>query len=438
MEQPVENRFPPNPFANPEGFAKFVETARNTIAGKKNDATPAIQQTDTKPTTQEPPSSTARTAPAAPIPTTRKYAPNPFVDPQGFFEYAESIRLASGAIRIMEENVKDIGVSEILSYLGAKTGKADRNKWKYGGWNINVDGQKWFNFNDAGTKERPGKGIGPISLVGHLMSLDKEGAIKWLADEFGGRPDLEQIKAAAGKTTTKKKYVFVAPENCPENLGSVRDYLRDQRKIPPSLIERLISEGKVYADEKHNCVFFAHGDPGLAEVRGTRTNFKGLVPGSSRTVGFTVTPKRNAENKIDTTGIAIVEAAIDAQSLHVLRPDLFVISAAGANFEFPLKVVEEAVAMGYKVFAAFDDDEAGEAAADFLMEKYPNDVSRLSPSGFCKEKFPSDPANLTSDKPYKDWNALLQKHPEAGAEYERVYGGRSSGVSSNKKISKPF
>ncbi len=280
----------------------------------------------------------------------------------------ESSRMSDrrAEFRALTEKVRHIQTPLVLQALGAvgnQDGKA--NKYKLPGFgNIETSGQAWYCWNEG-----VGKG-GPIDLVMWVRNCEFPDAVRWLAEEFGERVDDEDIKAAKEDSRPKEKKTFDPPMRVDKNLPFVKHYLHYNRAIPMELIDDLVAQRKIYADEDRNCIFFSEG---IAEIRssfdgdsGGRSPVKKLADGSTRNFGFLVLadPERNEGS------VAICESSIDSMSYRVLNPGRSAISAAGAGFDFPLQIAEQTVANERACIAAFDADNAGDKAAQALFNHF--------------------------------------------------------------------
>lgn len=262
----------------------------------------------------------------------------------------------------LKEKVQDIQVALVMNHLGAEPFQdKDRSKWKIPGvGNITVTGQKWWNLNlEKG-------GFGPINLVMHAKGLTYAETISWLAEEFNEKIDDEDIKASARDKAPSEKKTFDPPIRNERYLPFVKHYLHFQRALPLELIEDLIAQRKIYADDDKNCIFYMEG---IAEMRSSFDDgevVKKLVTGSTRNMGFLVTADKNLNENC----IAICESSIDSISYRALNPGRSAISAAGAGREFPRKIAEEAIYNEMGVVAAFDADEAGDKASQNLFNHF--------------------------------------------------------------------
>ena len=262
----------------------------------------------------------------------------------------------------LKTKVDGIQLSLVMQMLGASGNQDnDKSKWKIPGiGNITVTGQMWYNL------EAESGGRGAVGLVRHAKNLKYHLAVRWLAAQFGESIDSDDIKASLDLMAVREKKTFNPPLKIEKNISFVRHYLRFTRKLPEQLIDTMIAQGRIYADENRNCVFASEG---IAELRSSFDGpdaVKKLVPGSTRKKGFLVLPDPHVNQKT----LAICESSIDALSYRALNPGHAAISSAGANRAFPRAIAEEAIESGFKVVAAFDADTAGDKASQALFNHF--------------------------------------------------------------------
>lgn len=264
----------------------------------------------------------------------------------------------------LKEKVKDIQMSLVMHLADAVGGQdGKRNKYKIEGLgNIELTGQKWFCWNlDHG-------GVGPIDFLMWAKKISFSQSVRLLAQEFGESVNSDDIKAAKTDGIVIKK-TFIPPNRVDKNIEFVKHYLHYNRAIPTEIIDELILDGKIYADEHRNCVFYANG---IAELRSTFDGdnaIKQLVPGSVRNDCFFV-PADLTQQQEGNESVAICESSIDAMSYRAFNPSISAVSSAGAGRDFPRKFADTLISNGVKVIAAFDADEAGDRASQSLFNHF--------------------------------------------------------------------
>jgi hypothetical protein len=263
--------------------------------------------------------------------------------------------------------LREIRLETVLEAVGAARDPKDRNNWKSASGRITVTGTKFFNH-DA---KRGGGGA--IDLVMHLQNCGFKEAVGFL----------ESLPAPEDETKIERVERSVVPAPAPENWQQVRRYLVEVRCLDEKIIDELHEVGTVYADKHQNAVFLSENRKG-AELRGTGSrNFHGyrgekgpfVLPGDPEFVAF-------------------CESAIDAVSFKLLQrpkydPTVYSFAGGAKNLiqRYALGLVEKGC---QNIFAAFDDDKAGEEFFEILFDALPeNSCIGLFPDGF------------------KDWNAEL-------------------------------
>jgi len=146
------------------------------------------------------------------------------------------------------DRARTIDLNTLLQHCGCTKDSQDKNKWHTPQGIISVTGHKFMNWT-LGIG-----GGGAIDLAIHLQGLTFKDAVFWLCETFTSPcvPKISQNRYPA-------KQPLKLPQRDDKKLGLVRNYLRDNRRIPIELIEKLILSGKLYADIKGNAVFLLLG-----------------------------------------------------------------------------------------------------------------------------------------------------------------------------------
>lgn len=264
--------------------------------------------------------------------------------------------------------LREIRLETVLEAAGSVRDPKDRHNWRTEVGRVTLTGQKFFNH-DA----KKGGG-GAIDLVMHLQNCGFKEAVGFL----------ESLPAPEDETKIERVERSVVPAPAPENWQQVRRYLVEVRCLDEKIIDELHEVGTVYADKHQNAVFLSENRKG-AELRGTGSrNFHGyrgekgpfVLPGEPEFVAF-------------------CESAIDAVSFKLLQrpkydPTVYSFAGGAKNLiqRYALGLVEKGCR---NVFAAFDDDKAGDGFVDCLFEVLPeNSHIWLLPEG-----------------DHKDWNSEL-------------------------------
>jgi hypothetical protein len=172
----------------------------------------------------------------------------------------------------LADQVRGIPLRDVLEHYGFEVrpeGTTLRAKDAH--HNIVVTGSRWFD-NKAGVG-----GGGAIDLVIHLAKVDFPAACRLLAAEFlplaAGRRALSFPRSWQESPHPEKKSfeelaaLYAVRED--SNWTIARDYLVEQRKIPPPLVDELHGRGSIYAnDHRPNpSLVFLHRDQ-RGKVRG--------------------------------------------------------------------------------------------------------------------------------------------------------------------------
>ena len=264
--------------------------------------------------------------------------------------------------QVLAQRVRAIPLERVLPLCGAQPDRADRRKWHTPAGVLSVTGPKFMNWN-LGVG-----GGGAIDLVIHLHHLDFKGAVAWLADHFpaalppepGPPPPASPLRL---------------PQPVPSQLARVRDYLLEQRRLPPAVSEPLLAAGTLYADTRANAVFLlrdGQSRPVGAELRGTTAaSWHGLAPGSQKDRGCFAVP---AEPR---PVVVLCESAIDAMSCFALHPHLRCLSTAGARPN--PRWLQLLLDQGCEIYCGFDADPTGEQMAHAMIAQHPG-IKRLRPT----------------------------------------------------------
>ncbi len=250
----------------------------------------------------------------------------------------------------------------------------------------------WFNHNAA-----VGSG-GAIDLALHLLGYDHENyttdQLKDALEELDSEVS-HALTTAEVKKSIKPKATLVVPPPNPDGVRKIRYYLSQVRKLPYSVIDIAMKQGRLYADERKNCVFLFGYDISQkivgVELRGTIPDkvYHKLVDGSVKSEPFLIV---GGSKKT----IAVGEAPISVLSYLALNPGITVASTAGAGKELPRDVVRKYLDMGYDVIYISDNDKAGHESYDFVVEE----VAISHPDAIIFRDHP--------DAEGEDWNDVLK------------------------------
>ena len=242
---------------------------------------------------------------------------------------------------------------------------------------LTVCGNKWFRHSQS-------KGGLPVDFVMEFYGKSFPEAVQMLTGEPGkAQPEADPAPSPA----------FRLPLRNVTN-ANILNYLTQERKLSPSLVNFFIVAGDIYEDAAyHNVVFVgrdADGHPRYASSRGIREKFRQDAAGAEKAFGF-------AHRGTDKQLLAF-EAPIDLLSFIELFPKNWqqhnYLSLGGVSGKALQQFLSERPDVE-RVFLCLDADKAGEDACKRLAALLPDTVSvtRIQP---CM----------------KDWNDVLVHRAE--------------------------
>ena len=242
---------------------------------------------------------------------------------------------------------------------------------------LTVCGNKWFRHSQS-------KGGFPVDFVMEFYGKSFPEAVQMLTGEPGEvQPEADPAPSPA----------FRLPMRNVTN-ANILNYLTQERKLSPSLVNFFIAAGDIYEDAAHhNAVFVgrdADGHPRYASSRGIREKFRQDAAGAEKAFGFA---HRGTDKQL-----LVFEAPIDLLSFIELFPKNWqqhnYLSLGGVSGKALRQVLSERPDVE-RVFLCLDADKAGEDACKRLAGLLPDTVSvtRIQP---CM----------------KDWNDVLVHRAE--------------------------
>ena len=242
---------------------------------------------------------------------------------------------------------------------------------------LTVCGNKWFRHSQS-------KGGYPVDFVMEFYGKSFPEAVQMLT----GEPDEAQPEADPAPSPA-----FRLPLRNVTN-ANILNYLTQERKLSPSLVNFFIAAGDIYEDAAHHNVVFvgrdADGHPRYASSRGIQEKFRQDAAGAEKAFGFA---HRGTDKQL-----LVFEAPIDLLSFIELFPKNWqqhsYLSLGGVSAKALQQFLSERPDME-RVFLCLDSDKAGEDACKRLAALLPNTVSvtRIQP---CM----------------KDWNDVLVHRAE--------------------------
>ena len=242
---------------------------------------------------------------------------------------------------------------------------------------LTVCGNKWFRHSQS-------KGGLPVDFVMEFYGKSFPEAVQMLTGEPGeAQPEADPAPSPA----------FRLPLRNVTN-ANILNYLTQERKLSPSLVNFFIAAGDIYEDAAHHNVVFvgrdADGHPRYASSRGIHEKFRQDAAGAEKAFGFA---HRGTDKQL-----LVFEAPIDLLSFIELFPKNWqqhnYLSLGGVSAKALQQFLSERPDME-RVFLCLDADKAGEDACKRLAALLPDTVSvtRIQP---CM----------------KDWNDVLVHRAE--------------------------
>ena len=242
---------------------------------------------------------------------------------------------------------------------------------------LTVCGNKWFRHSQS-------KGGLPVDFVMEFYGKSFPEAVQMLTGEPG------EAQPEAGPAPSP---AFRLPLRNVTN-ASILNYLTQERKLSPSLVNFFIAAGDIYEDSSHHNVVFvgrdADGHPRYASSRGINEKFRQDAAGAEKAFGFA---HRGTDKQL-----LVFEAPIDLLSFIELFPKNWqqhnYLSLGGVSGKALRQFLSERPDVE-RVFLCLDADKAGEDACKRLTALLPDTVSvtRIQP---CM----------------KDWNDVLAHRAE--------------------------
>ena len=240
-----------------------------------------------------------------------------------------------------------------------------------------VCGNKWFRHSQS-------KGGLPVDFVMEFYGKSFPEAVQMLTGETGEvQPEADPAPSPA----------FRLPLRNVTN-ANILNYLTQERKLSPSLVNFFIVAGDIYEDAAHHNVVFvgrdADGHPRYASSRGIREKFRQDAAGAEKAFGFA---HRGTDKQL-----LVFEAPIDLLSFIELFQKNWqqhnYLSLGGVSGKALRQFLSERPDVE-RVFLCLDSDKAGEDACKRLAGLLPDTVSvtRIQP---CM----------------KDWNDVLVHRAE--------------------------
>ena len=242
---------------------------------------------------------------------------------------------------------------------------------------LTVCGNKWFRHSQS-------KGGFPVDFVMEFYGKSFPEAVQMLTGEPGeAQPEADSAPSPAFRLQLRNV-----------TNANILNYLTQERKLSPSLVNFFIAAGDIYEDAAHHNVVFvgrdADGHPRYASSRGIHEKFRQDAAGAEKAFGFA---HRGTDKQL-----LVFEAPIDLLSFIELFPKNWqqhsYLSLGGVSGKALRQFLSERSDVE-RVFLCLDADKAGEDACKRLAALLPDTVSvtRIQP---CM----------------KDWNDVLVHRAE--------------------------
>ena len=242
---------------------------------------------------------------------------------------------------------------------------------------LTVCGNKWFRHSQS-------KGGFPVDFVMEFYGKSFPEAVQMLTGELSeAQPEVDPAPSLA----------FRLPLRNVTN-ANILNYLTQERKLSPSLVNFFIAAGDIYEDAAHHNVVFvgrdSDGHPRYASSRGIREKFRQDAACAEKAFGFA---HRGTDKQL-----LVFEAPIDLLSFIELFPKNWqqhnYLSLGGVSGKALQQFLSERPDVE-RVFLCLDADKAGEDACKRLAALLPDTVSvtRIQPTR-------------------KDWNEVLAHRAE--------------------------
>ena len=257
-----------------------------------------------------------------------------------------------------------VGLEKFLRAQGetlVRSGKEYR--WKAHD-SLTVYGNKWFRHSQS-------KGGLPVDFVMEFYGKSFPEAVQMLTGELG-KPQPEADSAPSPAFRLPLRNVTNA---------NILNYLTQERKLSPSLVNFFIAAGDIYEDSSHHNVVFvgrdAYGHPRCASSRGIREKFRQDAAGAEKAFGFA---HRGTDKQL-----LVFEAPIDLLSHITLYPygwqEHSYVACCGTSVQPVLERLRQNPKLDM-VYLCLDNDDAGNDACDRMtdtLEDMGLDVERLCP-----------------------------------------------------------
>ncbi len=150
----------------------------------------------------------------------------------------------------LADQMRELPLESVLRARHAVRDRRDQCKWHTDQGPISITGTRFMNW-------QQGVGGGKaIDLALHLGERDFRAAVLWLARNVAGIITADPLHTPRSSSTPAgAKRALRLPVRNDDTLSRVIGYLVHQRRLPGILVNALIDDGRLYADERGNAVF---------------------------------------------------------------------------------------------------------------------------------------------------------------------------------------
>lgn len=300
-----------------------------------------------------------------------------------------------------KEELRSIPCEEVLEMLGY-IGKSENSTIRFKNEEFNIVVQKSTNkFFDNTSMEGGG---GAIDLLMKVFKMNFKEAIDTLARRFDSQAiatlastNKEQSKELIAKGIEAQQAELPKASNKSFNIDTVQNYLINERKIKPEIVQDLFDKKLLYADSRNNCIF-TNQQRTFAFIRGTYKG-KRYVANKGK-VDFL----KYDFNKSNSNDVYIFESAIDALSFRTSTAkdgEYIVLNGSGM-----ISRVAELQLENKNLNLCFDNDDQGKAFCDKLSKQFDcniytpkgKDFNEDLTNGNCTKYEPTSIGNTTNSK----------------------------------------
>lgn len=278
-----------------------------------------------------------------------------------------------------KEDIERARNTDLMDFISAKYGTSFVRQGSYyrckseemSSLIIGRDKKYWF-WNSHGYK-----GKGAIDWLEQVEHMDFTSAVKEILGNTYDAAIIEDNYSSAKKSNTAPDFSSIPKKHYDRSYPAACAYLQNVRGLSPSVVNELVTAGKIYQDTRYNVVFANLDEKGKIAywtLRGTHEKkFQMNMPGSNNPYyGFEVNSKVSSET------LYVFEAPIDLLSHCTIADIKFGQGSWKKDNRLALGGVNDAALESYlarhkdikTIKFCLDNDKAGISATEKLMKKY--------------------------------------------------------------------